>query len=382
VTLNLGQIEPLIALPSSPDNVHPLREVVGAPLDQVLVGSCTNGAYEDIALVARVLRGHRVPEGITLAVTPGTKQVYHALAEAGDLTDLIASGARILEPGCGPCIGMDLRPSPGRASLRTYNRNFASRSGTADERVYLCSPAVAAASALRGVIADPRELGTPPPVAPPQCYPALPGIVPPPAELGQTPIVHGAGYTPLPVVEPLPDVLRGRVLAVLGDGISTDDIMPAEPALAAGADVQALGELVFARRDPGFAARARSWGGGFVVGGDNYGQGSSREQAALGPLVLGLRAIVARSYARIHHTNLVNFGILPLVFADPAAYETVAQGDEWEMRGLRDALAEGRPITIYDRTRDRHVQAVASLTPRQLTLLLAGGLLNYARQSL
>jgi len=380
VVVDLDQLEPLVALPSSPDNVQPVQEVAGTPLEQVVVGSCTNGTYEDVALVARVLRGRQAADDLTLAVTPGSKQIYHALAASGDLAELIGAGARILEPCCGPCIGMDVRPSPGAASLRTYNRNFPGRSGTRNDRVYLCSPAVAAASALAGEIVDPRLLGEPPEGVPPRRYPQLPGIVYPSPQTTREPIVYGANYSPVPAVEPLPGVLRGRVLIVVGDEITTDDIIPAEPAIAAGADVQALGELIFSGLDPAFSSRARDWGGGFVVGGDNYGQGSSREQAVLGPLVLGLRAIVARSYARIHHTNLVNFGILPLVFADPAAYDTVEQGDEWELRGLRAAIGDGRPVMIFDRTGDRHIEATYCLTPRQIGILLAGGLLNTTRR--
>jgi len=375
--VNLDELEPLIALPSSPDNVRPVQEVAGAPLEQVLIGTCTNSSYEDLALVAAILRGRRVPASVTLAVTPGTRQVQHALALSGELADLIAAGARILEPCCGPCIGMDMRPSPGAASLRTYNRNFPSRSGTAGDQVYLCSPAVAAASALKGQISDPRELGTPPPITPPARYPPTPGLIPPPAGRGATPIFHGPRYTPPPPVEPLPNELRGRVLIVVGDEITTDHIMPAKPSIAAGPDTQALGGLVFSRLDPDFAARARSWSGGFIVAGHNYGQGSSREQAVLGPLVLDIRVIVACSYARIHHTNLVNFGILPLVFGDPADYGTIQIGDEWELINLRTALHSGRPVTVSDHTHNRRLTLTYTLTPRQVDILLAGGLLNH-----
>jgi aconitate hydratase len=380
MTLDLGEVEPLVAFPSSPGNGKPIREAVGIPLEQVIVGSCNNSSYEDIALVARVLRGHRVPESLTLAVTPGTSQVRAMLAASGELDDLIAAGARILDSYCGPCIGMELRPTPGAASLRTYNRNFPNRSGTPGDQVYLCSPAVAAASALAGQIVDPRDLGEPPKITSPDQYPEQSGIIPPPPEPGRVEIVHGPNYTPVPTGEPLPDALSGRVLIVLGDEVTTDHIMPGRPAIAAGANIEALGDLVFTRVDPHFPARARDWRGGFVVGGSNYGQGSSREQAVLGPLVLGIRAIVARSHARIHHTNLVNFGILPLVFTSPDDYDRIEPGDEWEMSNLRDTLQSGRPATIHDRTHDRHLKVECTLTPRQLNILLAGGLLNHIRQ--
>jgi len=286
VVLDLGEIEPLIALPSSPGNVRPVRDVIGTPIEQVIVGSCNNATFEDIALVAHLLRGHRVPDGVTLAVTPGTSQTRALLTASGELADLTAAGAHILESCCGPCIGMDLRPSPGAASLRTFNRNFPNRSGTRGDQVYLCSPAVAAASALAGEIADPRDLGRPPQVSSPDRYPEQGGVILPPPEPGRTQIVHGPNYTPVPAVESLPGVLNGRVLIVLGDEVTTDRIMPAKPAIAAGANVQALGDLTFTRVDPDFSARARAWGGGFIVAGSNYGQGSSREQAVLGPLVL------------------------------------------------------------------------------------------------
>ncbi|MCP4543867.1 MAG: aconitate hydratase [Chloroflexi bacterium] len=380
MTLDLGEIEPLIALPSSPGNATPLHQVAGTPIEQVIVGSCNNSRYEDLALVARLLRGHRVPENVTLAVTPGTSQVREMLSASGSLDDLVAAGARVLDSYCGPCIGMELRPTPGAASLRTYNRNFPNRSGTRGDQVYLCSPAVAVASALAGQIADPRDLGEPPKISLPDRYPEQSGVIPPPSDPGQIEIVHGPNYTPVPTGEPLSDVSRGRVLIVLGDEVTTDRIMPGRPAIAAGANIQALGDLVFTRVDADFPTRARAWGGGFVVGGSNYGQGSSREQAVLGPLVLGIRAIVARSYARIHHTNLVNFGILPLVFADPDDYDIIEQGDEWEMHNLRDAIQSDQPVIIYDRAGDRHIKTTCSLTPRQAEILLAGGLLNLIRQ--
>ncbi len=379
--LDLSTIEPLIALPGSPGNVVPVREVAGTPVDQVIVGSCTNGSYEDMALVARMLRGQHVPPHVTMAVTPGTRQVYHVLATSGELSDLIAAGARILEPCCGPCIGMDLQPPKGAVSLRTYPRNFPGRSGVLGDQVYLCSPAVAAASALTGVITDPRDLGdTPPRIEPPPRYPDLREITPPPADRATVEIIRGSHHTPLPAVTPLPDRLQGRVLIVLGDDITTDHIMPAKPeTIAACANVTAMGNLTFSRIDPGFPARAREWSGGFIVAGHNYGLGSSREHAVQGPLVLGLRAVIAKSYARIHQANLVNFGILPLIFADHAAYDKIRVGDEWEIIGLHERLRTGHPVSIRNQTQDITFDVTCDLTSRQVQILLAGGLLNYAR---
>lgn len=378
--LDLSTIEPLIALPGSPGNVVPVREVAGTPVDQAIVGSCTNGSYEHLALVARMLRGQRVPPHITLAVTPGTRQVYHMLATSGELADLITAGARILEPCCGPCLGLDLQPPKGAVSLRTYPRNFPGRSGALGDQVYLCSPAVAAASALAGVITDPRDLGDPPRIESPSRYPDLHEIVPPPADRAAVEIIRGPHHTPLPAVAPLPDKLEGRVLIVLGDDITTDHIMPAKPeTIAACANVAALGNLVFCRIDPDFLARARRWNGGFIVAGYNYGLGSSREHAAQGPLVLGVRAVVAKSYARIHQANLVNFGILPLVFVAPVAHDTIQMADELEIIGLYECLCSGHPVTIRNRTQDVTFDATCDLTPHQIQILLAGGLLNYAR---
>ena len=380
IQLDLSTIEPLIALPSSPGNVVPVREVAGTPVDQAIIGSCTNGSYEDLALVARMLRGRRVPPHVTLAVTPGTRQVYHLLATSGELDDLIAAGARILEPCCGPCLGLVLQPPAGAVSLRTYPRNFPGRSGVVGDQVYLCSPAVAAASALAGVITDPRDLGTPPRVEPPSRYPDVYEIVPPPTDRAAVEIIHGPHHTPLPAVTPLPDRLQGRVLIILDDDITTDHIMPAKPeTIAACANVAAMGDLTFSRIDPGFPARAREWGGGFIVAGHNYGLGSSREHAVQGPLVLGLRAVVAKSYARIHQANLVNFGILPLIFVDPTAHDRIQVGDEWEIVGLHECLRTGCPVSIHDRTQDITCDATYDLTPRQVQILLAGGLLNHAR---
>ncbi|MDY6876420.1 MAG: aconitate hydratase [Chloroflexota bacterium] len=380
VRLDLSTVEPLIALPGSPGNVVPVREVAGTPVDQAIVGSCTSGSYEDLALVARMLRGRRVPPHLTLAVTPGTRQVYHLLAASGELGDLIAAGVHILEPCCGPCLGMVLRPPAGAVSLRTYPRNFPGRSGVVGDQVYLCSPAVAAASALAGVITDPRDLGIPLHVEPPSRYPDVYEIVPPPADRATIEIIRGPHHTSLPVVTPLPDELRGRVLIVLGDGITTDHIMPAKPeTIAACANVAAMGDLTFSRIDPAFSVRARDWDGGFIVAGHNYGLGSSREHAVQGPLVLGLRAVVAKSYARIHQANLVNFGILPLIFVDPTAYDSIRVGHEWEIVGLRECLYTGCPVSVRNLTQGVVFDATYELTPHQIQVLFAGGLLNYAR---
>lgn len=381
IEINLDALEPMISLPSSPDNAVPVREVEGIPVGQVCVGSCTNSSYEDLMTIAAILKGKTIHPGVSFTVTPGSKQVYHMIAENGALADLIAAGARILESTCGPCIGMGQAPATGVASVRSFNRNFKGRSGTPDDAVYLASPATCAATALYGVITDPRRLGAPPVIEPPARYLINDNMILPPAENPETvEVIRGPFIKPVPQARPLPDVLRGRVLLQVGDNITTDHIMPAgAQVLPLRSDIPAIAEYVFWRVDPGFVPRAKEWGGGFVVGGSNYGQGSSREHAALAPMYLGLQAVIAKSFARIHHANLVNVAILPLTFADEADYAGVEQGDELEMRDVHAALRAGQPITVHNLTKGTSFQVRYDLTPRQVEILLAGGLLNYIR---
>jgi aconitate hydratase len=373
--IDLGSLEPLIAQPSSPGNVVPVREIAGTPAKQVCVGSSTNSSYEDLAVVAAVLRGRSLPPELDLTVTPGSRQILDMIVRGGVYADLLSAGARILEPACGPCIGMGQAPAAGAVSVRTFNRNFPGRSGTAEDRVYLCSPATAAATALRGAITDPRELGELPDLAPPPANPEVDDrqIVLPPQNGQEIELEKGRNIVPPPPVPPLPDAIAGRVLIKVPDDVSTGDMAPdGALGLAIWSNIPACARYMFRRFDPEFPARAEEWGGGIVVGGHNYGQGSSREQAAFAALHLGVRAVVAKSFARIHRTNLIAQGILPLTFADEADYERVEQGDEWSIPDVRSTVETGGtelrgPVPLEVR-----------LTAREREILLAGGLIAYA----
>jgi len=381
IELDLDTLEPLIACPHSPDNVVAVGDVAGLPVEQVCVGSCTNSSVVDLEMVAAVLRGRRVHPGVSFTISPGSKQALAMIARSGALADLVSAGARILEAGCGPCIGMGQAPASGAITLRSFNRNFLGRSGTADARIYLASAQVCAATALRGAITDPRELGGAPEVPMPAQFEVNDNMIVPPADdPHQVTIVRGPNIKPLPTRGPLPDELEGQVLLVTSDNVTTDDIMPAgAKILPLRSNIPAMSEYAFSRIDPTFAARARQAGGGFVVGGENYGQGSSREHAALVPMYLGIGAVLARSYARIHQANLVNFGILPLIFASPSDYERLEQGDELRVVDLRRALGQGEPVTVTNLTQGSEIQATYHLSGRQAQILLAGGLLNYVR---
>jgi len=374
-TIDLGALEPLIALPSSPGNVVPVREAAGTATRQVCVGSSVNSSYEDLALVAAVLRGKSLPAELDLTVTPGSRQILDMIVRSGVYADLLASGARILEPACGPCIGMGQAPAAGAVSVRTFNRNFPGRSGTADDRVYLCSPATAAATALAGEIADPRGLGELPPLAPPPTNPEMDDrqIVHPPGDGHGVALEKGRNIVAPPPVPLLPVEIAGRVLIVVPDDVSTGDMAPdGALGLAIWSNIPACARYMFRRFDPDFPARAEEWGGGIVVGGHNYGQGSSREQAAFAALHLGVRAVVAKSFARIHRTNLIAQGILPLTFADDADYDGVAVGDEWVIHDVRETVEAGGSELRGP------VPLVLRLTARERAVLLAGGLIAYA----
>ena len=376
--IDLSELEPLIALPSSPGNVVPVREVAGTPTRQVCVGSSVNSSYEDLALVAAVLRGRSLPPKLDLTVTPGSRQILDMIVRSDVYADLLSAGARILEPACGPCIGIGQAPAAGAVSVRTFNRNFPGRSGTADDRVYLCSPATAAATALRGEIADPRELGEPLELTPPPANPEVDDrqIVLPPENGLEVELEKGGNIVPPPPVPPLPEEISGRVLIVVPDDVSTGDMAPdGALGLAIWSNIPACARHMFRRFDPEFPARAEEWGGGLVVGGHNYGQGSSREQAAFAALYLGVPAIVAKSFARIHRSNLIAQGILPLMFADEVDYEQVEQGDEWRISGIRAAVESGATQV------DGPVPLELRLTAREREILLAGGLVAYARES-
>jgi aconitate hydratase len=373
--IDLGSLVPLAAAPHSPDAVRPVAELAGTPVQQVCIGSCTNSSYRDLMTVAGILKGRRVHTGVSLAISPGSRQVLAMIASNGALADLVGAGARILESTCGPCIGMGQAPPTGGVSLRTFNRNFKGRSGTKDAQVYLVSPEVAAAAALAGAIADPRTLGVPPRVRAPRRFLVDDGmIVAPPADGSGVEVLRGPNIKPLPEARPVPERIEGEILLVVGDDVTTDHIMPAgAKVLPLRSNIPAIAEFVFSAVDPAFPARARQAGAGFVVAGRNYGQGSSREHAALAPMYLGVRAVIAKSFARIHQANLVNFGILPLVFAEEADYGRLAQGERWTLDCsdlARGAALEREGVRIAL----RH-----ALGERDLEIVRAGGALAHAR---
>jgi aconitate hydratase len=383
VEIDLNTLEPLIALPRSPDNVVPVREVAGTPVAQVCVGSCTNSSYTDLLTVATVLKGKHISPALSATVTPGSRQVFNMIARSGALADLIEEGWRILESACGPCIGMGQAPPTDGVSVRTFNRNFAGRSGTPDDKVYLVSPEMAAAAALTGVITDPRDLGKPVEVRLPEEFHLDDDMILPPAEgPSAVEVVRGPNIAPLPLAEPVAESIRAPVLLKMGDDVTTDHIMPAgAKILPLRSNVPAISEYAFSRIDPTFPQRAKEAGRSIVVGGSNYGQGSSREHAALAPMYLGLKAVIAKTIARIHWANLINFGIVPLTFVNEADYDGIDQGDELELPDIRAALERGDdPVTVRNVTKGTSFQAKHDLTERQRRIVLAGGLLNYVRE--
>ncbi len=382
IEIDMSTLEPLIACPSSPDNVVKVSEVAGRPVGQVLVGSCSASSLRDLLVVAKTLESREVSREVSFEINPGSRQVVENLVALGGYATLVHAGARIHQPGCLGCIGMGQAPATGSISLRTFPRNFPGRSGTKDDQVYLCSPEVAVAAAVFGKITDPRDLGDYPEFSLPEKY--LPGdqrIEPPlaPEEAERIEIVRGPNIAPFPDFEPLPDDFAGEVLLKVGDNITTDHIMPAgAKVLPLRSNIPAISEFVYSAVDEDFPARARNSAGGMVVGGENYGQGSSREHAALAPRYLGVRIKLVKSFARIHKANLINFGILPLTFADPADYDRIAQGGRVEIKNLRGQVESGRgeiELVIGGET----VMARLEVSPRHREILLAGGLLNWAR---
>jgi aconitate hydratase len=382
VVIDLSSLEPLIALPHMPDKVVPVREVEGTPVDQCFIGSCTNSSYLDLARAAAVLRGRKVADRTSLVIGPGSRQTLLMITKEGILADLVGAGARILECACGPCIGIGQAPSSGGVSLRTSNRNFEGRSGTKDARVHLVSVETAAASAVRGVITDPRSLGPAPALRQPDRFLVDDSqVVLPPADGSGIKIRRGPNIKALPEFKPLADTLDGEVLLALGDDITTDHILPAgSKIMSLRSNLPAISEYCFSAVDPSFPARARAAGGGFVTAGENYGQGSSREHAALSPLYLGVKAVIAASYARIHRQNLVNAGILPLTFADKADRGALRAGDRLRIEGLLGAL-DGKTVRIRNETTGKTVEALHGLSRRQVEILRAGGALNAARSA-
>ena len=378
-SINLSELEPLAACPNSPDNVRPVRELAGIKVDQVAIGSCTNSSFADMTKTASVLKGHKIADSVSLGISPGSRQVLSMMAESGALTDMIDAGARILECACGPCIGMGFSPNSKGVSLRTFNRNFLGRSGTKDGQVYLVSPETAAASALTGFITDPTTL---PPIAQPQQPDRFrindDGIIAPlpAAEAEAAEVLRGPNIKPFPETSPLDDHIEAAVILKVGDNITTDHIMPAgSKVLPYRSNIPKISEFCFSVVDETFAARAKEAGKGFIVGGSNYGQGSSREHAALAPLYLGIKAVIAKSFARIHAANLVNAGILPLIFENPDDYDEIEQGDVLRLDGVRAALEDDRIILHAG---DKNIPLRMELAERQKEVLLAGGLLDYA----
>lgn len=382
IEINLRKLEPLVAQPSSPDSVCPVREVAGREVKQVCIGSCNNSSYFDLMSVARILKGKKIHPDVSLTITPGSKQVFEMIARNGALADLISAGGRILESACGPCIGMGQAPPSGAISIRTMNRNFLGRSGTPDDQVYLASPYIAAACALKGVITDPRTLGPRPPRIPmPKQFLIDDSLILSPSSKPEEVVIErGPNIRPLPTRGPLEDSMEGSVILKVGDNITTDQILPAgAKVLPFRSNIPAISEYLFERVDPDFPKRAKGLGGGFVVGGENYGQGSSREHAALAPMYLGIKAILTKSYARIHRSNLINFGILPLIFEDPDEFNGIQQGDRLRITHPRSRLEEGGPLRIENVTQKKEFEVSHGLNSREKDILLAGGLLNYTR---
>lgn len=385
IDLDLSSIEPLAACPHSPDAVKPVRELSGIKIDQCCIGSCTNSSYLDMMRVAAILKGKTVHPDVSLTIGCGSKQVYNMLAKNGALADIIAAGARVLECACGPCIGMGQAPRSGGVSLRTFNRNFEGRSGTADAQVYLVSPETAAVSALTGVFTDPRTLGGSVEIPMPEEFLINDNLIVSPvseALMETVEIERGPNIKPFPISEALESSVEKKAVLKVGDNITTDHIMPAgAKILPYRSNIPYLSNFCFGVCDKDFPARCREEKGGIIIGGHNYGQGSSREHAALVPLYLGIKAVVAKSYARIHCANLANAGLIPLQFQNEADYDKIDQMDDLCLPNIRRELEQGCDVTMVDLTKNMEIKLTAVLTPRQREMVLAGGLLNYTRQT-
>ena len=386
VEICLDTLLPLVAKPHMPDNVETVEAVGPIAVDQVFIGSCTNSSYQDMMRVARILKGKRVHPNVSLVIGPGSRQVLTMLARNGALADMMAAGARILETACGPCIGMGQSPRTGAVSLRTNNRNFYARSGTASAGIYLVSCETAAASALTGVLTDPRTLDVDLEIPQPEHFEVNDNLVIPPVEEGhedEVEVVRGPNIHPFPLGKALADTVTGKVLLKMEDNITTDHIMPSNAKLLPyRSNIPYLSDYCLTPVDPAFPARAKAEHGGILVAGQNYGQGSSREHAALVPLYLGIRAVVAKSFARIHRDNLINNGILPLTFANEGDYDDIYPMDELTLPHVREAIAQGQEqLTLHNATKGRDYTVCLPLTQRQRGMILAGGLLNYTRES-
>ncbi len=388
LSIDLSELMPLAACPHSPDRIEQVQNLEGMRIDQVCIGSCTNSSYTDMMKAAAILKGKRVADHVSLVIAPGSRQVLNMLAKNGALADMVAAGARILECACGPCIGMGQSPATDAVSLRTFNRNFYGRSGTPSASVYLVSPETAAASAVAGVFTSPlnleqsrlEALGIPMPEA----FEINDNMVIPPAEEGEeVEVVRGPNIKPFPINKAMPEEIFGEVLLKMEDNITTDHIMPSNAKLLPyRSNIPYLSDYCLAPVDESFPARAKEKKGGFLVAGQNYGQGSSREHAALVPLYLGIKGVIAKSFARIHMSNLINSGILPLVFANEADYDKIGQGDQLEIRQARQKTAGAEPFVLYNATRKESYEVKLEVSQRLREILLAGGLLNHTRQSI
>ena len=387
IEIDLSKLEPLAACPHSPDNVKTTGEIGKLKIDQVCIGSCTNSSLLDMMKVAYILKGKTVHPDVSLSIAPGSKQVLNMLAANGCLADMIDAGARILESACGPCIGMGQSPNSGGISLRTFNRNFEGRSGTKDGQIYLVSPETAAASALTGFLTDPRTLGEMPEFRLPDVFTINDNMVALPAseaEMDSVEILRGPNIKPYPETHPLMETIEAPVSLKVGDNITTDHIMPAgAKILPLRSNIPKISEHCFAVCDEEFPKRAKALGQSIIVGGANYGQGSSREHAALAPLYLGVKAVLVKSFARIHRANLINAGILPLTFVNEADYDKIAQGDTLVLAGIRKAVENGQAeIIVIDKTNGAEIPVLCELTGRTKDIMLAGGLLDYTREAL
>jgi len=387
IDINLSELVPMAACPHSPDNIKTCEELAEMKIDQVCIGSCTNSSFVDMMKVAHILKGKTVHPDVSLAIAPGSKQVLNMLAQNGALADMIAAGARILESACGPCIGMGQAPNSKGISLRTFNRNFLGRSGTKDGQIYLVSPELAAASALTGVLTDPRTLGDMPEIKVPEHFEINDNMVVPPvseADMDSVEVLRGPNIKPYPETAPLVEDIECQVSLKVGDNITTDHIMPAgAKILPLRSNIPAISQHCFTVCDEDFPRRAKNMGKSIIVGGSNYGQGSSREHAALAPLYLGIKAVLVKSFARIHRANLINAGILPLTFVNEDDYEKINQGDEIALANVRaDIEADKTQLTVVNKTTGVEIPVLCELTGRTKDIILAGGLLDYTREQL
>ncbi len=385
IDIDLNELVPLAAMPHMPDNVKSCREIGKIHIDQVCIGSCTNSSLMDMLKVAAILKGKTVCPSVSLSIAPGSKQVLNMLALDGALSDMIDAGARILESACGPCIGMGQSPNSKGVSLRTFNRNFEGRSGTADAGIYLVSPEVAAASALTGVLTDPRELGEMPEIEMPDEFIINDNMIAMPASVedaDSVEVMYGPNIKPFPKTEAMPEDITAKAVLKVGDNITTDHIMPAgAKILPYRSNIPYLSNFCFKQCDEKFAEHCKAAGKGIIIGGANYGQGSSREHAALVPLYLGIKAVITKSFARIHCANLVNAGIIPFTFANENDYDKISVNDELCLEGIRESIANGTDVTLKNLTTGESYKLDYQLSERQREILLAGGLLDYTRES-